>query len=53
VREKRRKVIPALPHSRTNPDDIDTDAEDHLADALRYALARRNGGARMVDIYGI
>jgi hypothetical protein len=47
------RTLPALPHSRTNPDDLDTDSEDHLADALRYGLSRRSGGARMVDIYGI
>jgi hypothetical protein len=47
------RTLPALPHSRTNPDDIDTDAEDHLADALRYGLSRRSGGTRMVEIGGI
>src|SRR5205814_5235928 len=47
------RTLPALPHSRTNPDDIDTDAEDHLADALRYGLSRRSGGTRMMEIGGL
>jgi len=47
------RTLPALPHSRTNPDDIDTDAEDHCIDALRYSLARRSSGARVVDIWGL
>ena len=29
-------TIPSLPHSLTKPDDADTHAEDHMADALRY-----------------
>jgi hypothetical protein len=47
------RTLPALPHSRTNPDDIDTDAEDHLVDALRYGLSRRSGGTYLVDLAGI
>ena len=47
------RTLPALPHSRVNPDDIDTDAEDHLVDALRYGLGRRSGGARLVEIWGL
>jgi hypothetical protein len=33
------RTLPVLPYSKTRPEDIDTDAEDHLYDALRYALA--------------
>jgi hypothetical protein len=33
------RTLPDLVHSRTDPEDVDTDGEDHLADALRYALA--------------
>lgn len=32
------RTIPALIHSKTNPEDVDTDGEDHLPDALRYGL---------------
>lgn len=32
------RTIPALPRDRKNPDDVDTSADDHLADALRYGL---------------
>lgn len=41
------RTVPALPHATTgNPEDIDTTAEDHLADAARYALINIGGGAR-------
>jgi hypothetical protein len=33
------RTIPDLVHSKSDPEDVDTDGEDHLADALRYALA--------------
>lgn len=32
------RTIPTLVQSRSNPDDVNTDGEDHCADALRYAL---------------
>ena len=32
------RTLPALPRSRRNPEDVDTKAEDHAADALRYGL---------------
>jgi phage terminase large subunit len=31
--------MPSLPRSSRNPEDVDTFADDHLADALRYLLA--------------
>lgn len=31
------RTIGALPYSRTSPEDLDTDAEDHAVDSLRYA----------------
>lgn len=30
------RTLPALPYSRTKPEDIDTDSEDHIYDAIRY-----------------
>lgn len=45
------RTLPELPRDEKNPDDIDTEAEDHAADALRYRLISprrrlvvRNGG---------
>lgn len=32
------RTLPALPYSKYNVEDVDTDAEDHLYDAGRYAL---------------
>jgi len=32
------RTIPALPRDRRNPEDADSDAEDHCADELRYVL---------------
>jgi len=32
------ETIPSLVHSEKNPEDVDTQGEDHLADALRYGL---------------
>jgi hypothetical protein len=33
--------VPSLPPSDDNPEDVDTDAEDHLYDATRYGVMRR------------
>ena len=35
------RTIPVLPHSDKAPEDLDTDAEDHLADDWRYACTSR------------
>jgi hypothetical protein len=32
------RSLPVLPRDVKNPEDVDTDAEDHAPDALRYAL---------------
>jgi hypothetical protein len=32
------RTLPALPHDRTKAEDVDTHAEDHAPDALRYGL---------------
>lgn len=34
------RTLPALPLSKTRPEDVDTNAEDHAYDALRYALTK-------------
>ena len=33
--------IPAIPLDKNNPEDVDTKAEDHLYDALRYGIMSR------------
>lgn len=33
--------IPSLPLDKKNPEDVDTNSEDHLYDAIRYGLASR------------
>jgi hypothetical protein len=35
------RTIPTLQHDRLNPEDLDTDGEDHWADALRYLCMSR------------
>lgn len=35
------RTIPSLQHDENNPEDLDTDAEDHAADELRYACMSR------------
>lgn len=35
------RTLPALPHDETRPEDVDTDAEDHAADEVRYACMSR------------
>jgi len=32
------RTVPVLPRSGTNPDDVDTDAEDHVGDETRYRV---------------
>jgi hypothetical protein len=35
------RTIPALPHDSHRPEDVDTEAEDHAADEVRYACMSR------------
>jgi hypothetical protein len=35
------RTLPALQHDRLNPEDLDTDGEDHWADMLRYICLSR------------
>jgi hypothetical protein len=35
------RTIPTLPYDPTHPEDVDTDAEDHIYDSTRYALMAR------------
>lgn len=35
------RTVPTLPRSDVDPDDVDTEAEDHAGDMARYRLARK------------
>lgn len=35
------RTVPMVPIDKNNPDDIDTDSEDHALDALRYGIMSR------------
>jgi hypothetical protein len=35
------RTLPVLQHDETDPEDLDTDAEDHAADETRYAVTSR------------
>jgi hypothetical protein len=39
-------LIPVLPRDEDEPDDVDTDAEDHIADEVRYKLLSMGTGAK-------
>jgi hypothetical protein len=41
------RTVPVLPRDEDKPDDVDTDAEDHVADEVRYACMRRDVRARV------
>ena len=32
------RTVPSLPRSARDPDDVDTDAEDHIGDESRYRI---------------
>lgn len=38
--------LPSIPLSKSNPEDVDTNAEDHLYDALRYGIATHRKASR-------
>lgn len=40
------RTLPALPYDAVRVEDVDTHAEDHAYDALRYALSYRVRGPR-------
>ncbi|MCK4325510.1 hypothetical protein KAW55_02005, partial [bacterium] len=35
------RTVPAMVHSQTKPEDLDTDGEDHVSDELRYTVMSR------------
>ncbi len=47
------RTLPALPYSRTNPEDVASEAESHAYDALRYGLLRQPTRTRLIRTTGI
>jgi hypothetical protein len=47
------RTFPNLPRDEKKDGDIDTSTEDHLADALRYAVSYIDHGERSVSTYGM
>ena len=45
------RTIPALPYSLTKPEDVDTDAEDHIFDACKYMFQAYPMAAEPVKRY--
>jgi hypothetical protein len=43
------RTLPSLQHDKTNPEDLDTEAEDHAADTLRYGCMSRPLVKKKVD----
>jgi len=46
------RTIPVLPRSGSNPDDVDTDSEDHIGDESRYAVLARSQSLGIISIAG-
>jgi hypothetical protein len=42
------RTLPALQHDEDNPEDLDTDGEDHAADEIRYACMSRPWKPRII-----
>lgn len=47
------RELPALCYSKSHPEDVDTSAEDHAFDALRYGLSWRRPIVARVTLGGI
>ena len=44
------RTLPVMQHDLNNPEDLDSDMEDHIADELRYACMSRPYRARMLTM---
>lgn len=44
------EILPTLPRSHKNLDDVDTDSEDHIGDMLRYRVRRKEITAGQSDM---
>lgn len=47
------RTVPSLPRDPKKPDDVDTDVEDHDADAMRYRLTRTHKPAETTQVVGM
>lgn len=47
------RTLPALARDKRNPEDVDTDGDDHLYDALRYGLQWKASGFQKRKIHGV
>ncbi|MEO5721658.1 MAG: hypothetical protein ABIR71_09335 [Chthoniobacterales bacterium] len=47
------RTLPALPYSKSNPEDISGNCEDHAVEALRIGLTRKKTRARLIPMTGI
>jgi hypothetical protein len=47
------RTLPAVPYSPTNPEDIDTNSEDHAVDSLRYGLSHKTTRSHRMRIPGL
>lgn len=44
------RTIPTLPRDKNEPEDVDTEAEDHAFDAVRYGLQWLGGGFKRIRV---
>lgn len=47
------RTVPVLPRDERNWDDVDTDAEDHIADEVRYACMRKKRFLKVQKLSGL
>ena len=47
------RTVPVLPCSERDPEDVDTDSEDHVADEARYRVLSMRPVARRVKVKGV
>lgn len=47
------EILPSLPRDPKEPEDVDTDAEDHIYDALRYGLQWKKSGWTRKKMMGV
>lgn len=47
------KTVPALPRDERDPEDLDSSAPDHAADAMRYGVVWKPPAARMSRVRGM
>lgn len=47
------RCLPAMPISLLKPEDVDTDCEDHIGDALRYGLQHKKISISMKRLHGL